>query len=78
MASISRITPGQTLYTVTTERMGNTAMRCKVVNPVYVKEVNVDDGYVLASWNGNPVRKYPERMIKNWRVKKPKVKERNW
>jgi len=76
MASINRITPGQTLYTVTTGKQGNTTIRCKRVHPVYVKEVNVEDGCVMASWNGNPVRRYSERMIKNWRVKKPKV-ERN-
>jgi len=55
--------------------MGNTTMRCKRVHPVYVKEVKVEGGYVLASWNGNPVRKYFEYNIKNWRVKKPIISQ---
>lgn len=71
MAAISRIKPGQTLYRVTKQKAGNTTMRRTAVHPVYVQDVDPDGKFVMASWNGNPARKFLPNAIAKWRVSKP-------
>lgn len=34
---------------------------------VYVKEVNLAEGWVLASWNGNTPRKFYRASVQKWR-----------
>jgi len=75
MAIFDRIKPGQTLWTVTSQRMGNTTIRHKVVHSVLVNEVDTEKRIVVASWNGNAARRYPEYQVKQWRVNKPKVED---
>lgn len=55
--------------------MGNTTIRHKVVHSVIVKEVNLEEKFVIASWNSNRDRKYTEREIKGWKVKKPIIEK---
>ena len=74
MAVISRIKPGQTLYSLTRQKMGSTTVSHVAVHPVYVREVDPEGRFVLASWNGNPPRKFFVREVKRWRVKKPEPK----
>lgn len=69
MATLSKLTPGQILYDVHSERMGNTTIRRQGVWKVRVIEVYED--HAVVSWNGNPPRKYRERDIKPLRVKEP-------
>lgn len=76
MASISRIKPQQVLYTVTRQRMGNTTMSRDAVHRVMVTEVDPAGKFVMASWNGNPVRRYSESQVAKWRVKEPVTKPR--
>ncbi len=71
MASISRIKPQQTLYTVTRQKMGNTTMSRKAVHRVVVTEVDPEGKFVMASWNGNQVRRYSESQVAKWKVKEP-------
>jgi len=71
MATISRIKPGQVLYTVTRQQMGNTTIRRGVLHSVVVKEVDPEGQYVIASWNSNVPRKFYEREVAKWKVKKP-------
>ena len=74
MATLSRLKPGQTLYTITKQKMGNTTIRINVMHHVIVKEVFPDEGYCIASWNGNTPRRYSAFQVKSWRVNKPKPK----
>jgi len=71
MASIKRVTVGQTLYTVTRQKMGNTAMSHSVTHTVTVIEVDPESRFVIASWNGNTARRYRERDVARWKVNKP-------
>ncbi len=71
MATISRIRPGQVLYTVTRQKMGNTALSTKAVHAVRVIEVDPNGKFVMASWNTNPARKYRESDVSRWKVNKP-------
>lgn len=71
MAAISRIKPGQTLYDVTKQQMGNTTLRRTAVFQVKVTEVDPDGKFVMASWNANPARKYRPNQVAKWRVSKP-------
>lgn len=72
MASIKNIKPGQTLYDVKINT-GLASFRSKYsVWTVLVKEVHLDKGYIVASWNGNENRNMYERTIKTLKVKEPK------
>ena len=51
--SINALKPGDVVYDVHMQKMGNTTMRRLGVWSVVIKEVDVDAGKVLASWNGN-------------------------
>lgn len=73
MASINKIVPGQTLYDVK-RNTGIASFNGKwSVWPVIVKEVNVEEGWILASWNYNPPRKMYLNTIKALRVSEPKM-----
>jgi hypothetical protein len=39
--------------------------------PVYIKEVNKEDRYVIASWNGNAEEKMREARVCKYRAKRP-------
>lgn len=72
MASIKNIKPGQTLYDVSreTEPFGSKAKYRWW--PVYVKEVNVEEEYIIASWNGNPEQKMRKHSYSKLRLSLPK------
>ena len=69
MADINKLKPGQVLWSVESGRMGNTMCRTKSLFTVVVKEVHLDKGYIVASWNGNPAR--PMYRIEQLRTTKP-------
>lgn len=69
MADIKKLTPGQVLWSVESGRMGNTMCHTKSLFAVVVKEIHLDKGYIVASWNGNLAR--PMYRIKNLRTTKP-------
>lgn len=74
MAALSRIKVGQTLYTVTRQKMGNTTMTRLAVHPVLVKEIDLAKRRVFAVWNHwNEPRWYSERQVAKWKVNKPKA-----
>jgi hypothetical protein len=71
VAEISRVVPGQVLYTVQQQKMGNTTMKTTVVHTVVVKEVDPEGRFVIASWNHNAARRFYPSSVKSWKVKKP-------
>jgi SOS-response transcriptional repressor LexA len=74
MATITRIKPGQVLFTVTRQKMGNTTISRGVMHRVVVKEVDPDGRFVIASWNGNAACKFYERDVARWKVNEPQPK----
>lgn len=74
MATIPSLKPGQTLYTVTQQKMGNTTMSRQAVHPVKVVEVDPEGKFVVASWNCNPARKFFAAQVAKWKVNKPAPK----
>ena len=72
MASINRLKPGQVVYDIQRQKMGNTTVSRGVLYEVKILEVHED--FVLASWNSNKPQKYFLRSIQAWRVKKPEPK----
>lgn len=74
MASINRLKPGQIVFSIESYKMGNTNIRCKGLWEVRIVEVNLQNNFVIASWNGNPPKKFLLRDIKKWRVKRPEPK----
>jgi len=74
MATISKLVVGQTLYSVESTRMGNTTMSRKALYHVVVKEIDPAGNWILASWNGNPPRKFYEASVRKLKVKKPEPK----
>lgn len=72
MAKLDRIKPGQTLYDVK-RNSGIEAFRGKYsVWQVQVLEVNLEDRFIIASWNTNPPRKMSEQSVSKLRTKHPK------
>ena len=74
MASVNRLKPGQIVFSIESYKMGNTNIRCKGLWEVRIVEVNLERNFVIASWNGNPPRKFLPQDIKKWRVKRPEPK----
>lgn len=73
MATISKIKAGQVLYDKHKYKMGNTTMKAWGVWPVFVKEVDPDGKFIIASWNGNKPRKMFEKEVSKLRVKEPQT-----
>jgi hypothetical protein len=72
MAAFDKIKPGDVLYDVHRQRMGNTTMARLGCWSVRVIEVNREERTALCSWNGNPPSTYREHSIKRLRRSKPK------
>lgn len=71
--SINALKPGDVVFDAHKHQMGNTTMRELGVWRVVIKEVDVPNNTVLASWNGNAPRKYWARNGKlPWRRTNPK------
>lgn len=64
MPKLELVKPGDELWDVHRAR---TVMREMASWRVYVKEVNVAEGWVLASWNGNEPMRYYRRSVEKWR-----------
>lgn len=76
MATISRLKPGQKLFTVTRRKMGNTTITETAVHDVVVKEIDIDRDRVFASWNSNAPKWFYLGDIKKWLLSEPKTKSR--
>ena len=72
MASIQKLKPGQTVWSVERVKTGIRGVTREAVYPVYVIEVN--ENFVIASWNGNARKRFSGRAVGKWRVKKPEKK----
>lgn len=72
MATIGKLKPGQTVWSVESRRMGNTMMREKAIFAVRIIEVHEQS--VIASWNGNKPGTFGLKSIQKWRVNKPERK----
>ena len=78
MATISKIKVGQTLYDKHKYRMGHTTIMTWGLWEVYVKEVDPEGRFIVASWNGNTPRKMYENEVKKLKVKEPKMPKSRW
>lgn len=77
MVAFSALKPGDVLYDVKRQKMGNTTMSRTVVYEVRVIDVSVDladpfKTYAMVSWNGNAPRKYRPCDFERLRRSKPK------
>jgi len=72
MAQIKNLKAGKVIWDKHKERAGNTTMWRWGVWPVYVKEVDPNFEFIIASWNGNKERKMFQRQVDKFRVKEPK------
>lgn len=74
MAKIEKLTVGQTLYELRRQKMGNTTVSRTACYEVKVREIAEDKRSIMASWNGNPPRRYNVRDVAKLKVKKPEKK----
>jgi len=72
MVAFSTIKPGDVLYSVERQKMGNTTMRRDVIYTVAIQEAH--DDHAIASWNGNRPTRYSQQMIGKLRRNKPEPK----
>lgn len=68
-----RIKPGDVLYDVHSEIMGNTTMRGVGVWEVQVVSVDEQNRFAMVRWNWNPPQKWYERRLCRLRAKKPEL-----
>ncbi len=59
------------VYDVHSEKMGNTTMSTMGIWNVRIVSVDADTRSCMASWNGNPAKRFYAHNIKKWREKKP-------
>jgi hypothetical protein len=74
MATISKLQPGQVLYQIQRQKCGNTMVSRGCLYEVRVVSIADDGKSIMASWNGNPPRRFSEKHVANLRVKKPQPK----
>lgn len=74
MASIRSLELGQILYEVARQKMGNTSIVRGVLYTVKIVDIDPEGKWVLASWNSNTPRRYNERQVRRWKIKKPAPK----
>lgn len=65
------IQSGETYYTVTKGRAGNTTLSTVHVHSVRVISTDTVKQTVTASWNSNPARVYYQGQYGSWRKNKP-------
>lgn len=80
--SITALKAGDVVFDAHKEKMGNTTMRRMGVWEVYIKAVHIENGTVIASWNGNRDQTFHARGGKfSWRrsdpTKKVKLNEKS-
>lgn len=68
---IEKMKAGMVVYDVHRYKMGNTTMSTVGIWHVYVKEVNCEQGYIVASWNGNAPEKIYRNAAEKFRKKEP-------
>lgn len=68
---LEKMKAGMTVYDVHSHKMGNTCMSTVGIWHVYVKEVNVEQGFIIASWNGNTPSKIYRGAAEKFRAKEP-------
>lgn len=69
MAQIKNLKAGQTIWPKHKEKAGNKTMGRWGVLPVYVKEVDPNFEFIIASWNGNKERRMYQRQVDKFRIK---------
>lgn len=67
----SSIHAGDTYYTVSRHKMGNTTLSTVAVHRVKVISCDSVKETVTASWNGNAARTYFQRDYSKWRATEP-------
>jgi hypothetical protein len=68
---IEKLTPGQIVYDVRRQNMGNTTISTVAVFSVEIVSVDAEEGVVVASWNSNPPQRFYRQTWSKWRAKKP-------
>lgn len=48
------------------------------VLPVFIEEVNVEEEYVMARYNGNTARKFREASVSKWKKERPMTVSMNF
>ena len=70
---LESLKPGMVVYDVGTYRMGNTTMRSVGVWPVRIVEIDMEKRIVVASWNGNPPKRFVSSEATRWRKNEPLI-----
>lgn len=76
MANIKKLQPGQLVYSIENQKMGNTKVSIRALYTVRIKEINLERGFVMASWNSNPPTKFHEISIRKWKTERPEPKKK--
>lgn len=66
---ISKLKAGDTVWSISRTKMGNTNIPTVSVHPIQIIEVN--ETSVVASWNHNAPKRFDLNTIKGWKKEKP-------
>ncbi len=73
-----KLKEGMTLYSLTTQKLGNTNMRTKVVHLIHVVSIDREKRTAMCSWNGNRPQVYRERDIERLKESEPILIKSGW
>lgn len=68
---IKNLLPGMKVYECRKNTMGNTTIKSYGTYVITIKEVDVENEIVVASWNGNPPRTFNKRSWSKWTKDEP-------
>lgn len=72
---LDKLQPGQTVWEIYRQKMGNTTISRRVLGTVKVIEVDLEKRRVLANWGGNSRPSwYSEKAVSKWKLIKPEPK----
>lgn len=66
-----KLQPDLVVYDVGHHKMGNTSLTTVGVWDVRIVSVDADSRSCMASWNGNPPKRFYEHSIRKWRANRP-------
>lgn len=76
MANIKKLKPGQIVYSIETQKLGSTKLSIRALYTVRIVKVNLEIGFVIASWNTNTPQKFYETSVKKWKTERPEPKKK--
>lgn len=74
-SKFDKLVPGQTVWTIRRQKMGNTTVSYNALYEIRVVEIDREKGRVLASWNSNKPQWFGRTEVSKWKLERPEPKK---